>query len=90
MSPAQLHTFPPAMQHGILESFVRSLHSVFLLGVPLAAVMFVLTLFLKEVRLRSTSGLERPSEDVAMGGGMAGSGDAELDEGLIGDAAAMG
>ena len=41
MSPAQLHTFPPAVQHGILESFVRSLHSVFLLGVPLATVMFV-------------------------------------------------
>ena len=72
MSPAQLHAFPPDVQHGILESFVRSLHAVFLLGVPLAAVMFALTLFLKEVRLRSTSGPGAPSEDVAMGGGMTG------------------
>jgi hypothetical protein len=80
MSPAELHAFPPDVQHGILESFVRSLHSVFLLGVPLAAVMFLLTLCLKELRLRSNSGLERPSEDLAMGGGMSGSGDAELDE----------
>jgi len=90
MSPSQLHAFPPGVQHGILESFVRSLHSVFLLGVPLAVVMFALALFLKEVRLRSTSGLERPSEDVAMGGGMSGAGDAELDEGVIGGAEAVG
>ena len=60
MSPAQLHAFPPGVQHGILDSFVRSLHTVFLVGVPLAAVTFVLTLFLKEIRLRTDSGLERP------------------------------
>ncbi len=84
MSPSQLHAFPPDVQHGILESFVRSLHSVFLLGVPLAAVMFTLTLFLKEVRLRTASGLERPSEDLAMAGGLSGAGDAEFDEGVIG------
>jgi len=90
MSRAQLHSFPPAVQHGILESFVRSLHSVFLLGVPIAVGMFVLALFLKEIRLRSTSGLERPSEDVGMAGGMAGAGDAEFDEGVIGAGAALG
>ena len=90
MSPAQLRAFPSAVQHGVLESFIRSLHSVFLLGVPLATVMFALTLFLKEVRLRSTSGLERPSEDLAMGGGLSGSGDAELDAGVIGGASAVG
>jgi MFS family permease len=90
MSPAQLHAFPTGVQQGILESFVRSLHSVFLLGVPLAVVMFALALFLKEVRLRSTSGLERPSEDLAMGGGMSGPGDAQLDEGVIGGAEVVG
>jgi len=61
MSPAQLHAFPPAVGHGILESFVRSLHSVFLLGVPLAVVFLGLTLLLKESRLRTESALERPS-----------------------------
>jgi MFS family permease len=90
MSPAQLHAFPPGVQHGILESFVRSLHSVFLLGVPLAVVMLVLALFLKEVRLRSTSGLERPAEDVSMAGGMSGAGDAEFDEGVIGNTPVVG
>jgi EmrB/QacA subfamily drug resistance transporter len=81
MSPAQLHAFPPKVQHGILESFVHSLHSVFLLGVPLAAVMFTLTLMLKQLSLRTSSGLERPSEDLAMAGGVSGAGDAEVDEG---------
>ena len=40
MSPAQLHAFPSDVQQGMLESFVRSLHSVFLLGVPLAFALF--------------------------------------------------
>lgn len=82
MSTAQLHTFPAPVQHGILESFVRSLHSMFLLGVPLAVVMLVSTLLLKQIPLRTSSGLERPSEDLSMAGGVTGSGDAELDEGV--------
>ena len=57
MSPAELHAFPPHVQYGILDSFVRSLHTVFLLGVPIASVMLVFTLFLKQVPLRSMAGL---------------------------------
>jgi len=38
---------------------------------------------LKQNDLRTTSGLERPSEDLAMGGGMSGGGDAEFDEGVM-------
>ncbi len=83
MSPEQLHAFPPAVQHGILDAFVRSLHSVFLVGVPLAMALFAVTLFLKEVPLRSASGLQRPSEDVAMAMGEVGSADAELDAGVV-------
>jgi EmrB/QacA subfamily drug resistance transporter len=90
MSPAQLHAFPTAAQQGILESFVRSLHAMFLVGVPLAALMWVLTLFLKEVSLRSTSGLERPSEDVAMADAAGGAGDAEFDRGAVGPEAFPG
>jgi hypothetical protein len=89
MSPTQLHSFPPVVQQGILESFVRSLHSVFLLGVPIAVALFALTLLLKQTALRTASGLERPSEDLAMAGGMSGGGDAEFDEefdeGVAGD-----
>jgi EmrB/QacA subfamily drug resistance transporter len=89
MSPARLHTLSAPIQHGVLESFVRSLHSMFLLGVPLAVVTFALTLLLKQVKLRTSSGLERPSEDVALGGGMPGAGDAEVDEGVLGTGMAV-
>jgi EmrB/QacA subfamily drug resistance transporter len=90
MTPAQLHTYSPAVRQGILEAFVRSLHTVFLVGVPLAAVTFVLAILLKEARLRTDSGLDRPSEDLAMAGGMAGAGDAEYDEGVSGLGAIIG
>jgi EmrB/QacA subfamily drug resistance transporter len=90
MSPTRLHTFPVAVQHGILESFVRSLHTMFLVGVPVAAATFALTLFLREMKLRTNSGLERPIEDVAMAGGAPGSADAEIDQGVVGSGAIIG
>jgi hypothetical protein len=83
MSPAELHALPPHMQYGILDSFVRSLHTVFLIGVPIAAVMLVATLFLKQLPLRSVSGLQRPSEDLAMSMAEVGPSDAEFDEGVL-------
>ncbi len=55
MTPAQLHAYPVAIQNGILESFVRSLHTVFLVGVPLAVLTFGITLLLKEQPLRTSS-----------------------------------
>jgi len=90
MSPTRLHTFPVAVQHGILESFVRSLHTMFLVGVPVAAATFALTLFLREMKLRTNSGLERPIEDVAMAGGAPGSADAEIDQGVVGSGVIIG
>ncbi len=63
MSQAQLHSWPPAVQHGILEAFVRSLHSMFLVGVPFAVAMLVGALLLKQVRLRTSSALERVAAD---------------------------
>ena len=83
MSSAEIHQFPPHVQYGVLDSFVRSLHTVFLIGVPLAVAMLVATFFLKEVPLRSTAGLDRPSEDLAMSMGEVGPSDAEFDEGYI-------
>jgi hypothetical protein len=90
MSPAELHALPPHVQHGILESFVRSLHTMFLVGVPITVMTLVATLFLKQVPLRSVSGLQRPTEDLAMSVGEVGSADAELDEGALNGAAPGG
>ena len=83
LSPTQLHALPAAVQHGVLESLVRSLHAMFLLGVPLAFVMFALTLLLKQVKLRTSSGLERLSEDLVATGGMSGATMSEFDAGVM-------
>jgi len=53
-SPAVVKTLPPPIRDAIVESFVRSLHTVFLVGVPIVVVAFVLSFFLPEVPLRRT------------------------------------
>ncbi len=78
MSRAQLHTFPPAVQHGILDAFVRSLHSMFLIGIPLAIAMLVGSTLLKQLRLRTSSALERSNSGDLTSAVAAGSPEAAL------------
>jgi predicted membrane protein len=51
-SPAAIHHLPALIEHGVLDSFVRSLHTVFWVGVPIGVLGFVLALFLREQKLR--------------------------------------
>ena len=53
-SPAVVKTLPPPIRDAIVEAFARSLHTVFLVGVPIVLVAFVLSFFLPEVPLRRT------------------------------------
>jgi len=52
-SPARLRTMSPEVHDGLVNAFAHSLHSVFLFAVPVGVLAFVLTLFLKEVPLRT-------------------------------------
>ena len=54
-SPAALAQLPAAVHQGFIEAYAASLHTVFLAAVPITAVAFVLSWFLKEVPLRETS-----------------------------------
>jgi EmrB/QacA subfamily drug resistance transporter len=56
LNPAQAKHLPPAVHHDFLHAFAQSLHGVFLFGMLLAAVPFVLSWLLKEVPLRTTLG----------------------------------
>jgi len=51
ITPRALHALSPAVRAGVVESFVRSLHAVFLVGVPVAGLAFVFALMLKEIPL---------------------------------------
>lgn len=52
---SQLQHLPLKVQHQILESFVRSFHDMFLLGIPFAAAAFIVSLFLREAPLRDST-----------------------------------
>ena len=53
-SPALLDRLPAPVHAGFVHAYAASLHTVFLAAVPISAVAFLLTLFLKEVPLRQT------------------------------------
>jgi len=56
ITPAALKKLPPAVRSGVIDAFVRSLHVVFMVGIPMAAVAFVFAVVLKEVPLRDKAG----------------------------------
>jgi EmrB/QacA subfamily drug resistance transporter len=54
LNPAQVKRLPPKVHADFLTAFAHSLHGVFLFGMALTLVPFVLSWFLKEVPLRTT------------------------------------
>ena len=50
---------PPVVRDGIRVAFSDALHVVFLAAVPVAIIGFLLSLFLREVPLRSTTGRDQ-------------------------------
>ncbi|MEV0351622.1 MDR family MFS transporter [Nonomuraea sp. NPDC050680] len=51
-SPSSIQALPEPIKHIVLEAFTRGLETVFIVGVPIALLGFVATLFLKELPLR--------------------------------------
>ncbi|WP_083981033.1 DHA2 family efflux MFS transporter permease subunit [Actinomadura chibensis] len=54
-NPSLLDRFPAPVKAGVLHAYAQSIDAVFFWAVPVAAVAFVLTWFLREVPLRATS-----------------------------------
>jgi len=54
LNPAQIDQLPPRVHDVVLQAFAHSLSGVFLFGMALALVPFVLSWFLKEIPLRTT------------------------------------
>ncbi|MFD3942008.1 MDR family MFS transporter [Streptomyces sp. NPDC058579] len=59
-SPAGLHGLPDDVAAPIVQAYADTLHTVFLWTVPVAAIGFVVALFLKEVPLRDTARASAP------------------------------
>ncbi|MFE6056373.1 MDR family MFS transporter [Kitasatospora sp. NPDC056446] len=54
-SPQGLHRLPAAQAAPIVQAYSDALHTVYLWTIPVAAVGFVVALFLKQVQLRDTA-----------------------------------
>jgi EmrB/QacA subfamily drug resistance transporter len=54
ITPAEAKQLPPALHERFLQAFAHSLHGVFLVGMAIAAIPFVLSWILREVPLRTT------------------------------------
>jgi EmrB/QacA subfamily drug resistance transporter len=69
LTPEQANALPATVHDDFLQAFAHALHGVFLFGMVLAIVPFVLALFLKEVPLRTTLGrtTELATEEAAAG-----------------------
>ncbi|MUL40373.1 MFS transporter [Streptomonospora sp. PA3] len=52
-SPDAIHALPPAAQDAVITAFSNAMHTVFVLGMPIAAAAFVIVLFFKQIPLRS-------------------------------------
>jgi hypothetical protein len=64
-SPAVLATLPPAVHSGFIQAYAASLHTVFLVAVPISAAAFALSWLLQEVPLRRTSTAPNPADTLA-------------------------
>ena len=53
-SPAQLKLLPPAIHQAATLAYVHTIDTVFLIATPVAAIGFLLSLVLPEIRLRTT------------------------------------
>jgi len=65
LNPTEIDQLPPKVHDYVLHAFAHSLSGVFLFGVALALVPFVLSWFLKEKPLRTT--ITRESEEERLG-----------------------
>ena len=61
--PETLAGLTPAVREAVVDAFARSLHTVFLVCVPVGIVAFVLALLLREIPLRDHApGDDTPGE----------------------------
>jgi EmrB/QacA subfamily drug resistance transporter len=68
LNPTQIDQLPPAVHDVVLHAFAHALSGVFLFGMTLALVPFVLSWFLKEKPLRTTVAREAEEEPLAPAG----------------------
>jgi EmrB/QacA subfamily drug resistance transporter len=66
LTPKELSALPPTVVHALVTAYSYALPPIFLWLAPALGVAFVLSFFLKEIRLRTTVGAESAAADAAV------------------------
>ena len=65
-NPAVIHKLPPALQAGVVEGIANTVQTMFLIGVPIAFVAFLLSWTLPEIELRKSIRTSEPAENLGL------------------------
>ena len=70
IAPDALHRMPVGVQVAVTQAFVHSIHTVFVVAVPFAALSILFALRLREIPLRKTTAISQPAPagEVAVAG----------------------
>src|ERR687889_129299 len=82
LDPNTLGQLPDAVATGIREGLAAAMHPVFVAGLPIIAIAFVATLFIKELPLRTVAFADMERDTLAPGDAVANSGVSLLRSGL--------
>jgi EmrB/QacA subfamily drug resistance transporter len=64
LDPTVVKTLPPAIRHDVLIAITHAVTTVFWFAVPASAIVFVLSLFIKEVPLRGREPAPKPEAEL--------------------------
>jgi EmrB/QacA subfamily drug resistance transporter len=65
-NPSAIHALPPAVQAGVIEGIAHTIQTMFLIGVPIAFVAFLLSWTLPEIELRKSIRTSEPAENLGI------------------------
>ena len=65
-NPSVIHRLPPALQAGVIEGIAHTIQTMFLIGVPIAFVAFLLSWTLPEIELRKSIRTTEPAEQLGL------------------------
>jgi EmrB/QacA subfamily drug resistance transporter len=65
-NPAAIHALPAATQAGVIDGIAHTIQTMFLIGVPIAFVAFLLSWTLPEIELRKSIRTSDPAENLGL------------------------
>jgi EmrB/QacA subfamily drug resistance transporter len=65
-NPSAIHNLPPALQSGVIHGIAHTVSTMFLIGVPIAFVAFLLSWTLPEIALRKSIRSSDPGENLGL------------------------